>query len=357
MARVMNKTEKITEYIKKIVSKANSRYPNLISEEAMQQAINFYVSRSERYDVLTEEINEKINEQIKQEQRRQEMVAKNDKNSRPFSQIKNAIDKVNAILSKHRLKVYISGGAVPYLLLNTDSNRLHNDIDSVCHLSQMSMIRKTLTAEGLYIPQWDSLNNAKDGIDYGFEIRVDGVPFGVFPYTIDPDGLITQYSYNPFTTECKVKILKVQKLSDYVMSYKSKSGRIYSTVSLEYIKKTKDYSGRAKDRHDSEVIKKIGLVRNDVYERVEMYQEIQKLKGKSLRKKKERTFVVSCNDREKYEELKGETREVQQITEEDKEIAKANKKKGYVNSILVVFSVIVLGIIIATICYFLFKTK
>ena len=136
-----------------------------------------------------------------------------------------------------------------------------------------------------------------------------------------------------------------------------KSGRIYSTVNLEYIKKTKDYSGRTKDRHDSEVIKNIGLVRNDVYERVEMYQEVQKLKGKALRKKKEGTFVISSNDREKYEGLKGESVDVQQITDEDKKIAKANKKKGYINSILVVFSVIVLGIIIATICYFLFKTK
>ena len=355
MARVMTKAEKITEYIKKIVSKANTRYPNLISEEGMQQAINFYVSRSERYDVLTKEINAKIDEQIKKEQHRQEMIVKNEKNSRPFIQIKNAVDKVNSILSKQRLKVYISGGAVPYLLLNTDSNRLHNDVDSVCHLSQMSMLRKTLTNAGLYIPQWDSLNNAKDGIDYGFEIKVDGVPFGIFPYTIDPDGLITQYSYNPYTTECKVKILKVQKLSDYVMSYKSRNGKIYNTVSLEYIKKTKDYSGRAKDRHDSEVIKNIGLVRNDVYERVEMYQEVQKLKGKSLRKKKERTFVISSDDRERYEEIKGEKADVQQIAKEEKKIAKANRKKGYINSVLVVFGVVILGIIIATVWYLLLK--
>ena len=355
MARVMNKTEKITEYIKKIVNKANSRYPNLISEEGMQQAIDFYVSSSEPYEVLTKEINAKVNEQIKKEQRRQEMLVKNGKNSRPFSQIKNAVDKVNSILSRHRLKVYISGGAVPYLLLNTDSNRLHNDVDSVCHLSQMTMIRKALAAEGLYNPQWDSLNNAKDGIDYGFEIKVDDVPFGIFPYTIDPDGLITQYSYNPFTTECKVKILKVQKLSDYVMSYKSRNGRVYSTISLEYIKKTKDYSSRAKDRHDSEVIKSIGLIRNDVYERVEMYQEVQKLKGKALKKKAEKTFVLSSSDREKYEEIKGETADVQQIAEEDKKITKTNKKKGYVNSVLVVSCVIILGIIIASIWYFLLK--
>lgn len=156
-----------------------------------------------------------------------------------FKQVKSALSKLNEILKNTNLKLFISGGTVPYLLLNQDSKRMHSDIDTICFKKDIDKIRKVLKKTKYYIPTWDSLNIVKDGKDYGLELLVDNVPVGIYPFNYE-NNLLTQYTYNPKDQTCKIKQIKLDDLNDYIFTYTSKNGDIYNTMSLEFIKKVKN---------------------------------------------------------------------------------------------------------------------
>lgn len=205
---------------------------------------------------------------------------KDARESRTFSQIKEVQAKVQSILDTAGLKLYIAGGIVPYLLLNEESNRLHDDIDTVCRIEDMQSLRDVFKMAGLYDPNWDSMTFAKDGKDYGFEVKIDGVPFGIYPFEYK-DGEVTQYSYDPYNHRCKIKNIPVGELSDYVCSYAGNDGRIYDTMSLEMIKLSKERANRPKDIADSNKISQIGI-RPEVQTRIGMYTEIQNVPTENL---------------------------------------------------------------------------
>lgn len=57
------------------------------------------------------------------------------------------------------------------------------------------------------------------------------------------------------------------------MTYRGRDDKIYNTMSLEYIKLTKDNAQRPKDIADSKRIEETGLLRPDVLNRIQMYTE------------------------------------------------------------------------------------
>lgn len=193
------------------------------------------------------------------------------RDSQTFYQIKKVIEKVQKLLEENNLNIHIAGGIVPYLLLDEDSNRLHDDIDTICKLEDIERLREIFKKEGFYIPEWDSKSYSKDGKDYGFEMKIDGVPFGIYPFKYE-NGSITQYSFDPYNKLCKTKVIPIEQLSDYIYTYESRAGKVYDTMSLEYIKLTKDNTKRPKDIIDSEKISEYGI-RTDVMSRIIMYKE------------------------------------------------------------------------------------
>jgi len=204
----------------------------------------------------------------------------NNRESRSYKQIKKAYTSLSELLTDEKFKVYISGGFAPYLLLNQDSGRLHDDIDTVVRMEDIGYFRKTFQEAGLYNSEYDSQTFAKDGQDYGFEIVINGVPVGIYPFTYK-DKRITQYSYDPYTRHCKIKEIEVEELSDYIMTYEGIDGRQYNTMSMEYIKFSKDKAGRPKDIVDSKRIESYGI-RQDVYGRLKMFNQIQDVKAEKL---------------------------------------------------------------------------
>ena len=190
-----------------------------------------------------------------------------ERESKTFEQIRQVYDNVRQIVDDAGCKLYVSGGTVPYLLLNQDSGRLHDDLDSICDMADIQRLRQAFQQAGLYDQSWDSLTYSQDGCDYGFEMVIDDVPVGIYPFTYD-NGVLTQYSYDPYNHQCKTKKLPLAELSDYVNSYVSTDGRVYDAMSLEYIKLTKDRVGRDKDIQDSAKIAETGLLRPDVLDRI-----------------------------------------------------------------------------------------
>lgn len=174
----------------------------------------------------------------------------NTRDIRTFSQIKQALKVLQNTLKDSKDDIYISGGIVPYIIADEDSGRLHDDIDTICDMKDIKKLREIFKQTNFYKSEWDSLNVAKDGNDYGFEIQVNGVPVGIYPFTYEEKQL-TQYTYDPYTHQCKVKSFELEEISDYIQTYTSRDGKTYNAMSLEYIKQSKDNAKRPKDIRDS----------------------------------------------------------------------------------------------------------
>lgn len=277
------KNKLVLEYIEIIQGKFES-LGHPISREMVYAVSEKYINSDKTFDEIKEEIDKLVDIKLQgimdaklHDDRKQQSYYQNkeqdDRESRTLEQIKATYDKVQKLLFEAGVNVYISGGTVPYLLLNQDSNRLHDDIDTVCRMEDVNKLREVFQIAGLYNPEWDSLTFARDGKDYGFEMKIDGVPFGIYPFTYD-NGKLTQYSYDPYNRHCKIKEMPLEKLDDYVTSYVSVDGKLYNTMSLEVIKLTKEKVNRAKDIADSKKISEIG-VREDVLNRLQMPVETQ----------------------------------------------------------------------------------
>lgn len=287
----MNIEEKrimIEKYIIQSAERLNLQYPNILPEDSIKRGIEMFQDLPDEYDVIFFKIDEMIERiienylRMKEEEKNKfsQGVDQNDRESRTFSEIKQSYEIMQSVLQRDGLKIFVSGGTVPYLLLDQESNRLHDDIDTVCRMEDMQLLRQAFKNAGFYDPEWDSINYSKDGRDYGFEIKIEGVPIGIYPFTYK-DGQLVQYSYDPYNHSCKIKQITLHELSDYICSYIGVNGNTYYTMSLEYIKKTKDRTGRTKDIQDSAKISEIGI-RREVLDRITLPKEIQNVAAEEL---------------------------------------------------------------------------
>lgn len=245
---------------------------DLLSEDQLQEMIAQVGNENDIKQFFLEKIEEQHRKHDKNPTYYYPNAKKDNRESRTFSQIKEVINRIQKLLEENGLNIYISGGTVPYLLLNEDSNRLHDDVDTICKLEDIESLRELFKKEGLYKPEWDSKNYSRDGKDYGFEMEIDGVPFGIYPFNYK-NGTVTQYSFDPYNKMCKTKTIPIEQLTDYICTYESRDGKRYDTMSLEYIKLSKDNARRPKDIADSKKISEYGI-RNDVMSRITMYKEV-----------------------------------------------------------------------------------
>ncbi len=279
------KQEYIVAYINNLAVSLNKQYSGMLPSDKIQKAINMFKDSPKELPEIIEDIEtlkqQIIEEYLARKKERQETFSyydnmiKDNRESRTYEQIKEAYENVRKYLESNNLKLFISGGTVPYLLLNENSNRLHDDIDTVCLKQDIDKIRQVFKSTTYYDKEWDSLNFSKDEKDYGFELNVEGVPVGIYPFSYE-NGQVVQYSWDPYNKTCKIKTIPVQELSDYVTSYKGADGRNYDTMSLEYIKLTKENAGRPKDLADVDKINQIG-VRPHVMNRLSLYTEVSNI--------------------------------------------------------------------------------
>jgi len=287
------KNKSIENYIMEQFEILNNEYPGIINEEKLQEIINYYTNSSD--DFIITKINDRIANGIKeyQKQKKQEEMyyypdaVENVRESRTFEQIKKGSDILQKIIKKSGLHIYYAGGMLPYILLNEESGRMHDDIDTVCRMQDMEALRELFKNEGLYMPEWDSRTYAKDGKDYGFEIKIDGVPIGIYPFEYKEKKLF-QYTYDPYNHYCKIKSMKLEHIEDYITQYNGNDGQTYDTVTLEFLKKLKDTNPRPKDVVDSKKIESIGI-RQKIYDRLELPIEIQSVLGEELNHRDKQT--------------------------------------------------------------------
>ena len=209
------------------------------------------------------------------------------KNGYSFEQIKEVLKKILSI-EELQGKLIISGGIVPYIIANKDSGRLHSDIDIICKQDDMKLVRENLKKFGIYDETMDSLYyDHNDGIDYGVDTYISGIPVGFYPYEvksvktmqdgyfIDTDMIIQRTFTHPFTNgklsgqkddtpELKVKEIPSLLEKDY-FSESSIDGIPFKHTSLEVIKATKLLSLKSAWRSEKDLmdIKQIDTLGTD----------------------------------------------------------------------------------------------
>lgn len=279
------------------------------------------------------------------------MIKMDDKN---FNEVKKAYNKLKYLIDKNKIKLYTAGGAIPYLINGDDSNRMHHDLDNICKNSDISSLRDMFKNAGLYDEKLDSKTYSADGKDYGFEVNINGVKTGVYPFAYSSERkMIIQRSYDSKSHTCKEKEVTCEDLSDYIMTYKGSDGRKYDAMSLEMIRFTKSLAGREKDKKDIEEIDKIGY-RKDVYDRLKPFKETKNIKAEYLEGKDNKRNLEDIR-KEKEElisfktEVLGMSKADNKEKEEEKTYKKKNKSNGFISILEILISLCVVGSIIPTI--------
>ena len=282
------KKQNVEKYIREKATILNRRYPGIIDDQKLQEVINYYTNNVGDYQSTITDINDRIAkgiEEYKKQKMQDEMyyysdAVENERESRTFDQIKECFNKLQEIMKKSGLHIYYAGGMLPYIILNEDSGRMHDDIDTICRMQDIEGLRELLKNEGLYMSEWDSKTYANDGKDYGFEIKIDGVPIGIYPFEYK-ENMLVQYTYDPYNHYCKISNMKLENIDDYITQYTSKDGQTFDAVTLEFLKKIKDTDPRPKDVMDSNKIASIGI-RQEIYDRLELPIQIQSTLGEEL---------------------------------------------------------------------------
>ena len=317
-----DKKRKIELYIRKVAKRLNRRYANCMPNDKVEMAIQMYIDYDEDIKQIRKHIN-KFAKDIQNEYKKtlhRNIKTKNKyinklpskKESKTYEEIEKTIKVIKKIEDKYKLRLYISGGVVPYLLLDRYSTRFHDDIDIICELKDMEKIREAFKKEEFYKYDLDSTSYATDGIDYGFSMFINDVLVGIYPFTYK-DQELTQYSYDSYLRFCKIKKIKLEGLSDYVKSYKSKSRVTYNTMSLEYIMLTKKHANREKDKEDLNAIEELNNIRENVYNRLNMYEEIQNASVEDLEYDNEHKIELKTENLKKSISIDNKGKKIQEI--------------------------------------------
>ena len=216
-----------------------------VPRENVEKLCKVFTNRNEDINLIKQKIDEIFSESVAVYKEKLEKVGFT------YEQILETYRKIEK-MNKTVAKLYLSGGIVPYALLNEDSNRKHSNLDLICSKDDIKMIREIFRKKNLYEPKRDSLTYTINNIDYGFQVVIDKIKVNVSVFEEKDDGIV-EYSF-----DCKKRIGRIKniaaKLNDYIVPYVSADNKKYMTMSLEFIIADKLLLNREKDKKDIEKI-------------------------------------------------------------------------------------------------------
>lgn len=184
------------------------------------------------------------------------------------------------ILSDKRLKqnLYLSGGLAFFLATKEKSDRMHEDIDFILNIKDMSYVRSYLKENKLYQKELDSLyfENGRYG-DYGLKVIIDNVPVSFSPFIIK-EGDIYQRIIN---TKLNLKEARMYHIlmTDYVDKIIMDDDYI-NINTIEFMKAIKEIPNREKDKYDISLIEQYGYDK-EKYQRIKsVLNEMDEVKHK-----------------------------------------------------------------------------
>ena len=215
-----------------------------VPKENIDKLINAFKDRNEDINVIKTRIDTIFDNSVSAYKK---AMQKEEFSSDDLMKAYEKIEKMN----KTKVKLYLSGGIVPYILLGEHSERKHMDLNLLCKKEYMRIIREVYRNNDLYEPKKDSLTYTVNNIDYGFEIVIDKIKVNISVFE-EKEGIVEYY----FDIRNKVGRIKNinAKLNDYIVPYVTSNNKKYLTKSLELIIADKLVLNRPKDKKDIEKI-------------------------------------------------------------------------------------------------------
>ena len=235
----------IIEYINNKVKELETM-SMYIPKENVDKLINAFINRSEDINIIKTKIDTIFNNSVSTYKENLEKIGF------PYNEVLEVYNKIEK-MNKTRAKLYLSGGLIPYVLLNEDSGRRHSNLDLLCSKNDIRMIREVFRKYDLYEPKRDSLTYTVNNIDYGFQVVIDKIKVNISVFE-EKDGGIIEYSFDCHNRIGRIKNINA-KITDYIVPYVSSDNKKYTTLSLELLIANKLLMGRDKDKKDIEKIK------------------------------------------------------------------------------------------------------
>jgi len=282
----------------------------LVPKENIDKLIGAFTNRNEDINVIKTRLDIIFNNSINAYKEHMEKIGFD---YDVIVSVYNKIEKMN----KTKIKLYLTGGIVPYILLGESSNRKHSNLDLLCNKDDIRMIREVFRKNDLYEPKRDSLTYTINNIDYGFQVVIDKVKVNILVFEEKDNGIV-EYSFDCHRRIGKIKNINA-KLSEYIIPYVSSNNKKYMTLSLELLIANKLLLNREKDKIDVEKIKECNGISEDKIKRIPLpIVKEEKLVGDNLE-------FTSTMPRIKLE------------------VPKNNKKNGFVNfgTILLLIGIVV----------------
>lgn len=267
------KNNLIEEYINKKVKdlEAMSMY---VPSDSVTKLLNAFINCDDDIEVIKTKIDTIFDNSVNA------YKANLDKVGSSYEDVMKVYDKIMK-MNKTRIKLYLSGGIVPYVLLNEDSKRKHTNLNLLCTKDDARMLREVFRKNDLYEPKRDSLTYTTSNIDYGFQVIIDGVKVDIALYCENSDGIV-QYSFDYANKIGRIKNINA-KLNDYIVPYVSSNNKKYMTLSLEFIIADKLLLKRDKDKKDIEKIAECNGISEDKIKKLPLpLVKEEKLVGNNL---------------------------------------------------------------------------
>lgn len=303
------KNKEIISYVKNKVKELESM-GMYVPKENSEKLINAFINRNENINIIKTRIDTIFTNSIEAYKK-----ALN-KDTHTINELMRVYDKIIK-MNKTKVKLYLSGGVVPYVLLDENSNRRHKDLDLLCKKEDARMIREVFRHHDLYEPKRDSLTYTVNNIDYGFEVVIDNVKVNISLFEETETG-ITEYYFSSRNKIGRIKNINA-KMNDYIVPYVSSDNKKYLTKSLELIIADKLLLNREKDKTD--------------------IQKIRECNGISLEKIKKLPLPLT-----KEEHLVGDNLEFTSTMPRIKlEVPKKDRKGGFINvgTVLLLIAIVV----------------
>ena len=217
-----------------------------IPKENVDKLLTVFLNRTEDINIIKTKIDTIFNNSISAYKENLEKIG---------FEYKDVIDVYQKVekMNKTTAKLYLSGGVIPYILLNEESKRRHTNLDLLCSKDDIRMIREVFRKNDLYEPKRDSLTYTINDIDYGFQVVIDKVKVNIAVFEEKENGIV-EYSFDCHRRIGRIKNINA-KLTDYIVPYVSSDNKKYNTLSLEFLIADKLLMGRDKDKKDIEKIK------------------------------------------------------------------------------------------------------
>jgi len=239
-----NNKDKIAKMIEETISNINSKVPDTITDNQKKIMLDHYSNSNKLEEDIQKELNNYSEELLNKLGYKDPINGKYDLN-----QIQKTIAIIRDINKFGNTPIYLDSEVTPFLLGvqidNRPRNRQFPGLAFLIDLKDIDRFRNNYKKTPYYNEEDDSLNNIRDGNDYGLQLNVDGVLVDIYPFIKDKDS-ITKYMIRD--NKCIVEDIKDN--SNYLKTYEVNGEKINS-VSLEYLKR------RADDNKDNDISKMI----------------------------------------------------------------------------------------------------